>query len=676
MTVKTGEMKCTDIVGVYLLDYSDVNESDEYIRMEGNRFSFCESDGSILIDISIERITNNAVCELVPRKGNNSYGYYDLANEKNGANMQRLYYAMYLDAEAFYNSTSDLDASLEIGSYNIGDYDVTIDEAIAVWKVFYQENPLYYWLSNTIVIYGGQMGVCVDESYKLYADRLTCNENIKAMFDEFNESISDSMSDLEIALAAHDFIVKRINYAYEADGVTPQDDLWAHNIIGTAMKQYGVCESYAKTYMCLCLMNDVDCIVVSGTGNNEDHMWNLVKIDDVWYGVDVTWDETGTDELSYSCFGMSDSALNDAHTADSVTSSGIDYQYGLPRVSEDNIQLVYLYKGEQYLGTFINIDAAFEAMTDRESEYTIELQKYNLQGPLLLASLSVEHKINSSSTPEIKKLTIWGCHTDLGNGYFYTYPLTINGSLAFGSNIDINDIQIVCNGTLDLKGYTLSTYGYRCSMYGDIIGDASEESKSYINAYTTYITDIYGSVNVFGVQCMTYGPRINLYKSSNIQLASGCIVFYSDSSSSFYIKDYVVHADQPMGTIQLTSNGTSVEIENIVCGRPGVYNYVDILNRFGKLEEFNHLKISGSAECDIHYHLFGEVHYVSTDMAGNEVERWVEKANPENLTVPILNIGDPSILDHLSVSISNTTFQFDELYELLENGDIVRKTEP
>lgn len=91
-------------------------------------------------------------------------------------------------------------------------------------------------------------------------------------------------------LAVHDMLVNSIEY----DSTYSQEN--SYNIYGALVEKQVVCEGYAKAFKYMMDSLDVECILVSGTAINssnqsESHMWNYVKLDDNWYGVDVTWDD-------------------------------------------------------------------------------------------------------------------------------------------------------------------------------------------------------------------------------------------------------------------------------------------------------------------------------------------------------------------------------------------------
>jgi len=88
----------------------------------------------------------------------------------------------------------------------------------------------------------------------------------------------------------HDILVKMLEY----DSTLNKTN--THNIYGALVEKQVVCEGYAKAFKYIMDELNIECILVSGvatnsSGQEEAHMWNYVKLNDSWYGVDVTWDD-------------------------------------------------------------------------------------------------------------------------------------------------------------------------------------------------------------------------------------------------------------------------------------------------------------------------------------------------------------------------------------------------
>ena len=109
---------------------------------------------------------------------------------------------------------------------------------------------------------------------------------------------SGAKSDEEIALFMHDYLISHAHYSL--DSYEPE---------GVLLEGSGACESYAKAYRLLLSEMGVKCLLISGTGNGEAHMWNLVSVDGNWYHADCTFDDpVNVEMVDHRYFLISDSS--------------------------------------------------------------------------------------------------------------------------------------------------------------------------------------------------------------------------------------------------------------------------------------------------------------------------------------------------------------------------------
>lgn len=189
----------------------------------------------------------------------------------------------------------------------------------------------------------------------------------------------------------HDYLVENVAYGYP-EGVDSQDST-AYNAYGALVEGKAVCNGYAQAMKLLCDLSGVECKLITGQADGENHAWNLVRLDDdQWYHVDVTWDDPEPDDperLLYSYFNLNDTQMAQSHiweAADFVPAEGTKYQYyrknnlycedmdafeakceeiftkDTPdsfqvmvgdyneiRYSEENLQFIFEYSGAQYV---------------------------------------------------------------------------------------------------------------------------------------------------------------------------------------------------------------------------------------------------------------------------------------------------------------------------------------
>ena len=125
-----------------------------------------------------------------------------------------------------------------------------------------------------------------------FCDTYTEKKYRKQIEDEVNKIISvprlQNMTDFQKEVFVHDFIINNIIYDH-----TRGDDgkkIQPYTVYGALVEHKAVCEGIAKTVKLLLNMLDVKCIVVSGKLDGIGHTWNIVKINDWAYNLDVTMD--------------------------------------------------------------------------------------------------------------------------------------------------------------------------------------------------------------------------------------------------------------------------------------------------------------------------------------------------------------------------------------------------
>lgn len=129
--------------------------------------------------------------------------------------------------------------------------------------------------------------------------------------------IDNCENDFEKVKAAHDYIIKNCAYnkqAIEKDTLTDDD----FTVYGALVKGIAVCEGYARAFQMLMDIAGIDCIMVTGTVGDDQvsHAWNMVKLEDDWYHIDVTFDDPypETSEIVYLYFNVTDEIIAKDHS--------------------------------------------------------------------------------------------------------------------------------------------------------------------------------------------------------------------------------------------------------------------------------------------------------------------------------------------------------------------------
>lgn len=138
-------------------------------------------------------------------------------------------------------------------------------------------------------------------------------EALRSVVEEIVESCI-AENDYEAVKYFHDEIIRRCKYDSTATNML--------SAYGCLVDGKAVCEGYAKAFILLCTAYDIECVPITGNTRNsegvvEPHMWNMVKLDGVWYHFDLTWDDPistlGDDFVKYDYFAVSDQVISTDH---------------------------------------------------------------------------------------------------------------------------------------------------------------------------------------------------------------------------------------------------------------------------------------------------------------------------------------------------------------------------
>lgn len=123
-------------------------------------------------------------------------------------------------------------------------------------------------------------------------------------------------SDYEKEKSVHDLLIENVVYDAVAFQNLDKYHSRSNSILGVLFYKTAVCEGIAKVTKMLLNLLDIKCIVAMGTAGGELHAWNIVKIDNEAYQLDVTWDInlSSKDNFRYDYFNLSDKEMIVDHT--------------------------------------------------------------------------------------------------------------------------------------------------------------------------------------------------------------------------------------------------------------------------------------------------------------------------------------------------------------------------
>lgn len=218
----------------------------------------------------------------------------------------------------------------------------------AIDAIRYDHIELYYidftkMILKTITYTRGrnityEVFLTVAEGQKNYFQDELANADISAMI-ETTENVANEIleqakgTDYQKIQYIHNWLVDNLEYD------TTYNIHNNRNIYGALVNRQVVCEGYAKAFKYLLDKIQIPCILVSGEavnseGKSEKHMWNYIRINGVWYFVDVTWDDpiiTNSNKLPekyrYKYFCQGDNTSKTHTIEKNLTEDGKEFEY-------------------------------------------------------------------------------------------------------------------------------------------------------------------------------------------------------------------------------------------------------------------------------------------------------------------------------------------------------------
>lgn len=206
-----------------------------------------------------------------------------------------------------------------------------------------------------------------------YKSTLTANQKQALALAEsvVRKARSQSKNQYECALKLHDWIVNHGRYRTDLHGKNS-----ANVTTGMLLNGAGVCDSYTRVCRLMLSMAGIENRFVAGEANNENHCWNLARLDGHWVHIDCTYSDPTPDEAGrvyHTHFAIPDSLIARDHSwkrADYPAANSIELYYPIRYAAFASIEdFVIWCKNYRMKPEYIHVTAYVEELRSLGHDY-------------------------------------------------------------------------------------------------------------------------------------------------------------------------------------------------------------------------------------------------------------------------------------------------------------------
>jgi len=259
------------------------------ITVSNENLELTKSKGDLISDKEAKELKDSKLTGEQYNFNTSYYPYYGMLTD----NEKKLYKQIYAHM-------------LKVKNSFVPYINVNVEEVKRTFEAIYNDHPEIFWVDTTYTYKYTKENKCVqiDLSYNDTAQDL---EKHKKIFNaEVNKIILGAKkykTNFEREKYVHDILVTTIKYDKTAT--------MNQSAYSALINKNTICAGYARAFQYILMKLGIPTYYVVGT-STVNHAWNMVKLDDGYYNVDLTWDNS--DLTRYKYFNKTDSDFRTSHT--------------------------------------------------------------------------------------------------------------------------------------------------------------------------------------------------------------------------------------------------------------------------------------------------------------------------------------------------------------------------
>lgn len=248
------------------------------------------------------------------------YPYYKMLTE----NERKLYKQIYANA-------------LNLSRSFKPDIEIKVNDLKKVIEAVYNDHPEIFWFDTSYGYKYTETNNCVQITLN-YNETINNIEESKKIFEENTNKIVEEANKLKTNYEKEKYVHDKIIEIVEYDESASLNQSAYSGIVNKRT----VCAGYAKSFQYIMTKLGIRTYYVTGIAGG-DHAWNIVELDNEFYNVDLTWDDTK--QGSHNYFNLNDIEFEKTHKRSKISKNlpmckGETYKYSYIEKFEDIVKQI------------------------------------------------------------------------------------------------------------------------------------------------------------------------------------------------------------------------------------------------------------------------------------------------------------------------------------------------
>ena len=266
-----------------------VNKSVLALGNKSGDLKTLNSNGILVEDSKLKYLKDSGIDSYDGEIDTTYYPYYGFLSSNN----KELYKQIYVNV-------------LNMKTVFVPWVEVSVDDAKSVMEAVYNDHPEFFWLNTSYSYKYTKSGRCVQLILQFNQTTKYMNKS-RQKFNASTNKIINGASSLSSDYAkekyVHDEIIKLASY--------DKNSVMNQSAYSALVNGSTVCAGYARAFQYIMIKLGIPTYYCTGKRGG-DHAWNIFKLDDGYYNVDLTWDDNT--RISYKYFNRTDSEFASTHT--------------------------------------------------------------------------------------------------------------------------------------------------------------------------------------------------------------------------------------------------------------------------------------------------------------------------------------------------------------------------